>query len=106
MGQYFIDQYSLLHFAVGIVAYFWDISILMLLLIHIVFEILENTTTGMGIINTIKLWPGGKPTADSIINQVGNTISSVIGWYTAYYLDKMGESRGWYKSHISRMLFI
>jgi hypothetical protein len=69
-------------------------SILMILLIHIMFEILENTTAGMGIINTIKFRPSGKPTADSIINQTGDTISSIIGWYSAYYLDKIGESRG------------
>jgi hypothetical protein len=32
MGQQFIDQYLLLHFAVGIVAYFWNIDMIMLLL--------------------------------------------------------------------------
>ena len=97
MGQHFIDQYSLLHFAVGIVAYFWGIDILLLLLIHTVFEISENTVFGMNIINNyIKIWPGGKPTADSISNQIGDTISSIIGWYTAYYIDKIGRQYEWY----------
>jgi hypothetical protein len=100
MGQQFIDQYSLLHFAVGIVAYFWNIDMIMLLLIHIVFEVSENSIVGMNIINNIKIWPGGKPEADSMVNQIGDTISSILGWYTAYYLDKMGDSYGWYEPHI------
>ena len=101
MGQQFIDQYSLLHFAVGIVAYFWGIDILLLLLIHTVFEISENTVFGMNIINNyIKIWPGGKPTADSISNQIGDTISVVIGWYTAYYIDKIGRQYEWYGLYV------
>jgi len=28
MGKYFFDQYTILHFAVGIIAYFWNVSLL------------------------------------------------------------------------------
>lgn len=26
MGEYLLDQYSLLHFAVGIIFYYWNVS--------------------------------------------------------------------------------
>ena len=62
MGLNFIDQYSYLHFASGIIAYFFDISLLYWLIIHTVFEIMENTENGIFIINKyLTFWPGGKP---------------------------------------------
>lgn len=101
MGQYIFDQYSLLHFAVGIIAYFWSIDIVLLFLLHAVFEISENTDIGMKFINDyIYLWPGGKPKADSVINQIGDTISSLFGWYVAYYVDNIGIKYEWYEPHI------
>ena len=42
MGNKFIDQYSLLHFAVGIVVYFWDISLLSWFVLHTIFELIEK----------------------------------------------------------------
>ena len=51
MGLHFADQYSLLHYAVGVVAYFWIIPFILTIIIHTIFEIIENTTFGMGIIN-------------------------------------------------------
>jgi hypothetical protein len=36
----------------------------------------------------IVFWPGGKPKSDSIINSVGDTFGAIIGWLSAYYLDK------------------
>ena len=60
MGLSFFDQYSLLHFAVGIVFYFWNISLTNATLLHILFEIVENTGFGMTLINTYfhTWWPG------------------------------------------------
>jgi hypothetical protein len=47
---------------------------------------------GMNIINKyIVFWPGGKPKSDSIINSVGDTFGAIIGWLSAYYLDKNGN---------------
>ena len=101
MGSYLFDQYTLLHFAVGIIAYFWNISLLYFFIIHTLFEIGENTNIGMKLISNIKLWPGGKPKADSLINIFGDTIGGVVGWLTANYLDKYGNKMGWYDLHIS-----
>ena len=92
MGYQYFDQYTYLHFATGIVVYFWNISLLNWVILHTIFEIFENTQMGMNIINQyIVFWPGGKPESDTSINSVGDTFGAVLGWLTAYYLDK------WYK---------
>ena len=101
MGQYFIDQYTLLHFAVGIIMYFWNFPLLTTLLVHTAFELIENTEFGMNVINTnFTMWPGGKPKADSNINIIGDTVGGLIGWICAYTLDRLGEKYGWYRRHI------
>ena len=92
MGNKFIDQYSLLHFAVGIVVYFWDISLLSWFVLHTIFELIENTQQGIYFINNyITWWQGGKPRPDSIINSIGDTIFSLLGWVIAYYTDQFGK---------------
>lgn len=93
MGKQFIDQYSLLHFAFGIVAYFFSISIEQWFLIHLVFEITENSKLGMEFINlyTLNYWPGGKPYADSFINSFGDTIFALSGWIFASIIDDYGQ---------------
>jgi hypothetical protein len=101
MGNTLFDHYTYLHFAVGIVCYFWDISLLNLCILHTIFELLENTPLGMNIINKyIPFWPGGKPESDSLLNSIGDTIGCIIGWLTAYYLHKLGKKYKWYKKRI------
>jgi hypothetical protein len=59
-----------------------------LIVIHIVFEYVENTQWGMSIINTyFTMWPGGKPYPDNLLNQASDVVFSAIGWLVAYYLD-------------------
>ena len=87
MGVAFMDAYSLLHFAVGVVARHWAIGFTTFFIIHTLFEWVENTEPGMDFINTyIKAWPGGKPAADSLINNFGDTVCSALGWLLADYL--------------------
>ncbi|MCK4816432.1 hypothetical protein KA005_11750 [bacterium] len=106
MGLHFADQYSLLHYAVGVVAYFWNIPFILTIIIHTIFEIVENTKFGMGIINRFFVknrhfsWPGGKQAPDSFINNVGDTIFFAAGWLSAHYLDSIGNKYGWYPAHI------
>lgn len=84
MGTEFMDAYSLLHFAVGIVVRHWGMSFIVWAIIHTVFEILENTQAGMHFINTyVKAWPGGKPRADSLLNSVGDSVFGILGWLAA-----------------------
>ena len=89
MGLYFFDQYSILHFAAGVIAYFWDLSFKTNIIINIIFEIVENSENGMKTINqNFKIWPGGKPKSDSFINSVTDILFACIGWLCSEYLDK------------------
>ena len=101
MGIYLFDQYSLLHFSVGVIAYFFGIKWYIWLIAHGVFEMTENTDEGMRFINKwLKFWPGGKPWADSYLNRVGDVFSGMVGWFIAYFIDNLGTRLGWYTSHL------
>jgi len=81
MGVYFLDQYSLLHFATGILWRHLNLGFITLLIFHIIFEYVENTKNGMHFINKyFTFWPGGKPKSDTFINSFGDIISSLVGW--------------------------
>ena len=88
----------------GSVVYFWNIPFLIALIGHTIFELGENTDSGMKLINEYFIhpgyfsWPGGKDYADSLINNVGDTIFFAVGWVLAAYLDVEGIKQGWYKS--------
>ena len=69
MGRAFIDKFSLLHFATGIVAQFWGSALWQFVLGHVAFELLENTPTGMAVINMLPFWPGGKDKADTVVGR-------------------------------------
>ena len=93
MGTQCFDQFSLLHGAVGVIFYFWGISFWWWMLIHILYEIIENTSQGMMIINHyFTWWPGGKEFADAWVNNMGDLFSGAMGWWIASLLDRyMGK---------------
>ena len=88
MGIYFTDKYSLLHFASGIIAYYWGISFILWFIIHLLFEYVENTKLGMKIINKIKMWPGGKEKSDTILNRIGDQFYGSLGWIFTFFILK------------------
>ena len=97
MGNQLLDQYSVLHFACGVIAYFWGVPAATWFFAHAAFEVAENTAAGMAFINkSLTWWPGGKPRADDFMNIVGDNLSAMVGWWTAAKLDELGKSRGWY----------
>ena len=97
MGKYFLDQYSLLHLASGVVAYFWGVPPGAWFIAHLSFEVAENTEVGMRFINdNLTWWPGGKPRADEFINIVGDNASAMLGWWVAMKLDDEGKRKKWY----------
>ena len=98
MGKQLLDQYSVLHWASGVIAYFWNVPFQTWLAAHIAFEFVENTEPGMRFINTSlkSWWPGGKPSQDEFINIVGDNASAMFGWYCASKLDKKGKDEDWY----------
>jgi hypothetical protein len=93
MGNQFLDQYSLLHFASGIIAYYWNVSFVNWLIFHSFFEYYENTEFGMNVTNTFfkNLWPGGKDRADSLTNSIGDTVFALLGWIIAYILFRVPQ---------------
>ena len=104
MGHYFIDQYSLLHFAMGVLAYFWNIPLSIWIALNILFEFIENTQAGVGFINTyLSFWPGGKSGPDSFLNSTGDILCGILGWIIAYKLDVYMTANNWntrVKSHL------
>ena len=84
MGIHFTDKFSLLHFASGIVAYYWNVSFVSWFIMHLIFELVENTETGMHHIRKVKFWPGGKTHPDSWVNSIGDQFYSVLGWLFAH----------------------
>jgi hypothetical protein len=98
MGTELVDQYSLLHFAVGIVAYFFKIEFKYWILLNLLFEYLENTETGMNFINNTfnKIWPGSKEFHDSLSNSITDILFALLGWIIAYYIDNLGKKYNWH----------
>ena len=97
MGQQFLDQYSILHFSSGAIAYFWGIDFFKWFVIHASFEVVENTEAGMKFINeNLTWWPGGKPKADKMLNVLGDNAAALFGWWVASQLDKTGKEKKWY----------
>jgi hypothetical protein len=92
MGVYFFDQYSLLHFSTGVIAYFFGFKLKNWMIIHILFELIENTEFGVKFIDTYlhNIWPGGKEKPDSFVNSMlGDNFFAFIGWICAYYLEDL-----------------
>ena len=105
MGYRFIDQYSLLHVASGIIAYFFGLSVTKWFMIHLIFELIENTDQGIVIINKyFTFWPGGKLYADSMINIISDQTFSIIGFYLANMVDYLGNVYGLYPKHINHQI--
>lgn len=102
MGTEWIDQYSLLHLASGIIAYFFGIRLNNWIIIHLLFEYIENTPEGMSFINTYfkGVWPGGKDRSDTTVNTISDTVFAVIGWGIAHYLDRVGSRNKWFAPHL------
>lgn len=103
MGRFFVDQYSLLHFSTGVISYFWQVPFILGLIIHVLFEIIENSAFGMALINDyfvnegqLLRWPGGKYEADTFINSMGDNVFYSIGWFISYYLDLDYYAKGKY----------
>ena len=86
MGVKFTDQFSLLHFATGIIAYFWKITLVNWFIIHLIYEIFTNTKSGIYFINHYTFWPGGKLDYDTPMNILGDQVWSLLGWLFAYFI--------------------
>jgi hypothetical protein len=98
MGFSLLDQYSYLHFASGIIAYHWSFGFAAWMVLHFVFEMLENTRPSVKFIDNYLsfIWPGGKSKPDTWANIIGDNVAAAIGWGSAFLLDRYGKNKGWY----------
>ncbi len=83
-NQRMFDPYSLAHAGSGVVARSIGLSLGKTIFIHTIFEIAEN--------EYLKFHPTAKkifpdPSKDTLINMIGDTVSTVVGWYLT---DKYG----------------
>ena len=91
MGEYIFDQYTLIHFSVGIIMYFLGINLHTWIIIHILFEIFENSPYGLYFFNkylNIKGSSNDMYKKDHIINSIGDIIGAKLGWLCASYIHK------------------
>ena len=90
MGKFFFDQFSILHFASGVTAYFWKIiSFKWFVLLYILLEIMENSSVGINFVNTyIPFWPRAKQKPESYLNMFSDVLFAVMGWQLTEQLDK------------------
>jgi len=87
MGKYFLDQNSLLYFAVGIVWRCYTLDFSALLVLTILYKLFDNSSHRLKntIINrfiTINSEP------DTILNATGDIISSMVGYLIMDYLSE------------------
>ena len=88
MGKLIVDQYSLLHFSTGCIAYFIGIKLLNWIILHTIFEIIENSSKGVYFIDKyLTFWPGGKKAPDNLKNSISDLIFAIIGYIVAQILD-------------------
>lgn len=81
MGFELLDQYSILHFSVGILWKYYGGNLASLTIVHALFEFFENSPQGIDFINNyFPFWPGGKSGADTELNQASDVVFSIIGW--------------------------
>lgn len=95
MGKTFADQFSYLHLASGVSAYFLGLSLRQWMTLHIVFEIIENTPAGVKFLDTyVPFWPGGKRYPDALVNTLGDNVFAGAGWLSAWYIDHLYTNGG------------
>ncbi len=83
-NQTIVDPYSLAHAGGGVVARSLKLSLTQTIILHTIFEVAENTYLKFHPL-TRKIFPD--PSKDTLLNSVGDTISTAIGWYLT---DKYG----------------
>jgi hypothetical protein len=64
----------------------------MWIILHTIFEIIENSPEGVKFIDTrIKFWPGGKKAPDNLCNSLSDLLFTIIGYIIANKLDELYE---------------
>ena len=84
VNQTMFDPYSIAHAGAGVGARSLGLSLGYTIVIHTVFEVLENQYLKLQPL-TMRFFPD--PSKDTLLNTIGDTISVALGWYLT---DKYG----------------
>ena len=83
-----MDKYSLFHFSIGVIFYFFGIRLPFLILKYTIFAILKNTKNGIIFMDKyMKYWPDRK--TNDIIGSLINIVIAFIGWYSSKLLNEL-----------------
>ncbi len=86
----FFDQYSLAHFASGIIVYYIGLTLEQWFWLHLVFELIENGQISREIAhNYLPKFGFETVTQDTIINSFGDQVFAMAGWLVAYLIDSL-----------------
>ena len=93
------DRYTYLHFAGGIIAHYWGFSLFEWFIVHLLLDIIERTYIGKNAIKwIIRFWPvKADETLETYQNIIGDNISAIAGWCSAYLIDVMCQRVGVYE---------
>ena len=91
-----LDQYSYLHFASGVTAYFVGFRLKTWFIIHLGVDLLENSPPGIYLIKKY-LYYFWRPRegSDPAWNIVADNVLALVGWISAYYLETWCHERGY-----------
>lgn len=73
-----LDEWSIVHASGGIIAAQTGVTLPQFLVLHTIFEIVENADKGKGLLSKIG-WD--RKGGDTFTNVLGDTISAAAGWY-------------------------
>ena len=93
------DRYTYLHFAAGIIAYYWGFTFVEWIVFHLFLDIFERTEFGKKVLQFfIRIWPGREQNVlESYYNVLGDSASAALGWGSAYLIDNMLQKAGLYE---------
>ena len=94
-----VDRYTYLHFAAGIIAYYWGFTLIEWISVHIILDIFQRTELGKKVTKFIlRIWPESPDlSSESYLNILGDSTFTVLGWCSAYLLDKLLQKVGLYE---------
>ena len=85
MDQYAFDEYSLVHFSIGVLTYQSGFSFLTLAIVYSIFKIFSNVSLGMYVIDTYVTPLLGYKLYPESFKNIGMDLSAcLLGWLTGY----------------------
>ena len=92
MNHSWYDQFTYLHFASGVLFFFWKMKLQQVVVLHLLFQCVDF------------LWWKKKFDKKFFFNFLGDNAATIIGWYSAFLVNNMNfENRRIFRKQISRL---